>query len=137
MNQPRSSPYKAYLGASAALGIATFAALTLYLPHLFMGLRAFMALTVTAFILMGFDKRISGSRVMRVPEHVLWGLAAIGGSLGMFLGMQVFRHKTKKSSLQIVLLGILVVQLMLGKLVANHLGIHSLRELLRGGEIPY
>lgn len=31
----------------------------------------------------------------RIPEKILIGLAALGGSVGAFAAMQLFRHKTK------------------------------------------
>lgn len=30
-----------------------------------------------------------------MPEKVLFGLSILGGSVGMYLGMFTFRHKTK------------------------------------------
>ena len=32
----------------------------------------------------------------RIPEATLIGIAAIGGGLGAYIGMQIFRHKTRK-----------------------------------------
>jgi uncharacterized membrane protein YsdA (DUF1294 family) len=51
-----------------------------------------------AFLTFGYDKSIAGSRRRRVPERVLLWLALILGSLGAWLGMQVFHHKTLKES---------------------------------------
>lgn len=42
------------------------------------------------------DKRYSKMRHRRVPEKVLLLLAFLGGGVGAFFSMQVFRHKTKK-----------------------------------------
>lgn len=89
-------------------------------------------MTVTGVVLMGFDKRIAGTGVLRVPELILWVVAALGGALGIFLGMRIFRHKTRKAQFQFLLLGVFVAQLFIGKMVAQHLGIYSLRELLGG-----
>ncbi len=45
-------------------------------------------------ILYGIDKlkAIAGKR--RISEKTLLGFAFLGGSLGAFLGMKIFRHKT-------------------------------------------
>ena len=51
--------------------------------------------TVVTFFVYGIDKRKSQHKRWRVPESVLLGLAAIGGSIGAWLGMQVWRHKTQ------------------------------------------
>lgn len=48
-----------------------------------------------AFFLYGLDKLKATKRVRRISERVLLGIAALGGGLGAFLGMQAFRHKTK------------------------------------------
>ena len=48
-----------------------------------------------AFLLMRIDKVKAKKNLWRIPERVLLGISAIGGSLGGLLGMQVFRHKTK------------------------------------------
>ena len=57
-----------------------------------------IAINLVAFLTYGYDKSIAGSRRMRVPERVLLWLALILGSLGAWLGMQVFHHKTIKGS---------------------------------------
>lgn len=48
-----------------------------------------------AFVLMLIDKIKAKKKLWRIPERVLLGVSAIGGSLGGLLGMQMFRHKTK------------------------------------------
>ena len=45
--------------------------------------------------LMWFDKRRAKRGGRRVRERTLFLSALLGGSLGTFLGMRVFRHKTK------------------------------------------
>ena len=53
-------------------------------------------LTVNAagFLLMLIDKEKARKNRWRIQESVLLGTAAIGGSIGVFAGMQAFRHKT-------------------------------------------
>lgn len=50
---------------------------------------------IIAFFLYGNDKWRAKHHVWRIPERSLLGIAILGGALGAFLGMQVFRHKTK------------------------------------------
>ena len=59
----------------------------------------------------GFDKSIAPSTALRAPERVLLLFAALGGSLGLALGMAAFRHKTRKRPFHISLGVIIVVQL--------------------------
>ena len=45
--------------------------------------------------LMGLDKRRSINNQWRIPEKTLFLTSIIGGSLGTWAGMYLFRHKTK------------------------------------------
>ncbi len=45
--------------------------------------------------LMGWDKRQAMRGGWRVREKQLIGTALIGGSVGVWLGMRLFRHKTQ------------------------------------------
>ncbi len=48
------------------------------------------------FIIMKVDKQRAIEHRWRVPELHLWGIALLGGSLGAWMGMQTYRHKTKR-----------------------------------------
>lgn len=54
--------------------------------------------SLIAFLLFGEDKKRAKKRGRRIPERVLWSLVLLGGGTGAFLGMQIFRHKTKHLS---------------------------------------
>ena len=54
-------------------------------------------MNLLAFLLYGIDKWSARHDLRRIPEKVLLGIAAIGGSLGAFAGMRLFRHKTRKA----------------------------------------
>ena len=47
------------------------------------------------FVAMGIDKIKAKRNAWRIPEKTLLGFAVIGGGVGVWLGMEVFRHKTK------------------------------------------
>ncbi len=55
-----------------------------------------LAVNVLTFIVYGVDKWKARRGHWRVPEATLMGLAALGGSVGAWLAMQLFRHKTQK-----------------------------------------
>ena len=55
-----------------------------------------LLINLLGFVLYGVDKAKSkrkGSR--RIPERVLLWAARLGGGVGCWLGMMLFRHKTK------------------------------------------
>lgn len=52
-------------------------------------------INVVSFIFMLADKIKAKKNRWRTPERTLLGICAIGGSLGGYLAMQLFRHKTK------------------------------------------
>ncbi len=63
----------------------------------FLGWTVFVFMSTLSFLAMWWDKvqsRKSGAE--RVSEGMLFFLAACFGSLGVFLGMFAFRHKTRK-----------------------------------------
>lgn len=41
------------------------------------------------------DKKKAIKKAWRTPEAVIFTIAALGGSLGVWIGMYTFRHKTK------------------------------------------
>jgi uncharacterized membrane protein YsdA (DUF1294 family) len=60
-----------------------------------------LSVTLITFLAYGYDKAIAGTRSVRVPEGVLLALALAGGTLGTLAGMQIFRHKTRKTSFRL------------------------------------
>lgn len=48
-----------------------------------------------AFAAMGIDKSRARRKAFRIPEKTLFLLSLLGGSIGAWAGMYVFRHKTK------------------------------------------
>ena len=72
-----------------------------------------LAINVVAFLMYGFDKWKAKKDKWRVPEKTLLLVAAIGGSIGAFAGMQVFRHKTKHMKFVIGVPVIFILQIAL------------------------
>lgn len=65
------------------------------------------------FIIMGYDKRKAKRNKWRIPEKKLMIISLIGGSIGMLLGMNCFRHKTKHKLFTIGVPLILIVQIII------------------------
>lgn len=65
----------------------------------------FAAINIFAFIVMANDKSksIRGGNTERTPEGLIFFMAAAFGSIGVYVGMLVFRHKTKKWYFQLVI----------------------------------
>lgn len=53
------------------------------------------AVNLLAFVLYGVDKLKARQGRWRISEATLLLLAAIGGALGAWVGMQLWRHKTQ------------------------------------------
>lgn len=77
-------------------------------------------MSLWAFLAMGYDKRQSKKKAARVPEKNLWLLACIGGGIGAYLGMQVFRHKTRHTSFRV---GFLMLALVYGAFILYLFGV--------------
>ena len=71
-------------------------------------------INLTAFGLMGLDKRKAKKNLWRIPEKTLFLSAILGGSAGAIAGMYVFHHKTRHWCFVIGMPLILVIQIGLG-----------------------
>ena len=68
-------------------------------------------INVITFLLFGIDKLKAKRSKWRVSEALLLGLAAIGGSIGAWLGMMVWHHKTLHKKFRYGIPLILMVQI--------------------------
>ncbi|MED4599244.1 DUF1294 domain-containing protein [Paenibacillus validus] len=57
-----------------------------------------LIVNVIGFIVMGADKMKAKRKSRRVPEKRLFLWAFLGGAAGVWIAMQVWRHKTKHES---------------------------------------
>ena len=77
-----------------------------------------VAINVVTFLLYGIDKFKAQRSRWRIPEAVLLGLAVVGGSVGAWLGMMVWRHKTQHKKFKYGIPLILALQIALLVLVS-------------------
>ncbi len=68
---------------------------------------------LTAFILYGTDKSYAKKGARRIPERTLLFWAWIGGSIGSFLGMKVFHHKTLKPKFAVTVPLLMVLEIVI------------------------
>ena len=59
------------------------------------------------------DKKKAIKKAWRTPETVIFAIAALGGSLGVWIGMYTFRHKTKHYRFVIGVPAILIIEIYL------------------------
>ena len=76
-----------------------------------------VVINVVAFVVYGVDKYKAKRGRWRTPEATLLGLAAIGGSIGAWLGMRVWHHKTMHKKFQYGVPLILIAQIVLVVLI--------------------
>lgn len=66
-----------------------------------------------AWLLMLADKLKAKKNLWRIPESTLLTAAALGGSIGMLIGMYTVRHKTKHLKFTLGVPAILIAQVAL------------------------
>ena len=71
-------------------------------------------MNAAAYILMAVDKTNAIRKARRIPEITLLLIAALGGSLGEWLGMASLHHKTKHKKFLILVPVFLFVHIALG-----------------------
>lgn len=69
-----------------------------------------LIVNAAGFLVMTADKLFAKTNSWRVPERTLMGMAAIGGSIGVWAAMYVVRHKTRHMKFVIGVPVILAVQ---------------------------
>lgn len=69
-----------------------------------------LTLNLLTFIIYGIDKFKAKKAKWRISEATLILLAVIGGSIGAWLGLQVWRHKTQHKKFYIGIPMILTLQ---------------------------
>lgn len=74
-----------------------------------LGLAGYALLSLVCVGLYGYDKRQARAQGQRTPENVLHAVELLGGWPGALVAQQVFRHKTRKLSYQLVFWGIVLV----------------------------
>ena len=61
-----------------------------------------VAINLIAFVLYGIDKKRAIRNEHRIRESVLLWIARLGGAIGSWLGIKIFRHKTKHTKFRVI-----------------------------------
>ena len=72
-----------------------------------------LAINVVAFIMYGIDKYKTKKAKWRIPEDTLLLLDVLGGSIGAWMGMKVWHHKTMHKKFKYAIPAILLIQIAL------------------------
>lgn len=78
-----------------------------------------LAWNLVLFFIMGLDKLNSGRDAARVPEGFFMISALLMGASGVWSGMYVFHHKTRKWKFYLVIPGLFVFNVVLYYLMNN------------------
>ena len=68
-------------------------------------------INVVTFFMYGVDKLKAKKSKWRIRETALLGLAVLGGSIGAWVGMKVWHHKTQHKKFKYGVPAIIIVQL--------------------------
>ena len=71
------------------------------------------AINVVTFVLFGLDKYYARKGNRRIREVTLMAMAALGGSVGAWMGMRLWHHKTKHRKFRYGIPLILLLQIAL------------------------
>lgn len=71
------------------------------------------AINVVSFFTYGIDKLKARKDKWRIPEATLLWMAVLGGSIGAWLGMKAWHHKTLHKKFKFGVPAILIIQLAL------------------------
>ena len=72
-----------------------------------------LAINVVTFIVYGIDKYKAKKAKWRISEATLLLLAVLGGSIGAWMGMKVWHHKTMHKKFKYGIPAILLIQVAL------------------------
>lgn len=79
-----------------------------------------LLINAAGFALMLVDKQKAIKNKWRIPERNLLTLALLGGSLGVYAGMQIFRHKTRTPKFFIGVPILMSLQILAGIFIYLH-----------------
>jgi uncharacterized membrane protein YsdA (DUF1294 family) len=103
--------YRILLGSLLTTAAATLV-FSLSVPSIPWWVWYLLSVNLVALGVYGYDKLISSSDRIRVPELALQSLVLLGGTIGALVGIFGFRHKTRKVWFLFGVLALLILQLL-------------------------
>ena len=80
-----------------------------------------LAVNITSFLLYGIDKYKAKKGRWRIPEATLLPMAVIGGSIGAWVGMRIWHHKTMHQKFKYGIPIIIILQVALAVYLLTNL----------------
>lgn len=77
---------------------------------LFVAVLYLVLINLISLMIFGMDKKKAEKGLFRFSERFLLALAFFGGALGIWTGMHLYRHKTKKAKFYIGIPLVLLLQ---------------------------
>jgi uncharacterized membrane protein YsdA (DUF1294 family) len=105
------NPHRFFLWWSLSVG-AVGACIAFFALGLSAGATYLVGINLGACALIALDKWLAQGESLRAPERVFIVLACLGGGVGLLVGIQAFRHKTRKARLQALILLAVCVQVL-------------------------
>jgi len=78
-----------------------------------------LLINLFTFFLMAIDKKKAENKKWRISEKNLFTFFLLGGSIGGFLGMKIFRHKTKHWYFKWGIPAIILIQITIGVFITR------------------
>lgn len=90
--------------------------------YLFFGISLYLIImNIWAFVLFGSDKSKAKRKQRRIQEGKLFRVCFFGGAIGGMIGMNAFKHKTKKKRFSVGIPVLFVLQLVLNSFILGFL----------------
>ncbi|MCR1949585.1 MULTISPECIES: DUF1294 domain-containing protein [Clostridium] len=81
-----------------------------------------LIVNIIAFITVYIDKQKAIKKQWRIKESTIIFIASIGGSIGTYIGMYFFRHKTRHLKFTLGIPLIILIQLSIFIFIKNRIG---------------
>ena len=78
-----------------------------------------IVMNLVGLAVMAMDKSKARHHAWRIPEKTLFLVSILGGSVGTWVGMYLFHHKTKHWSFVVGMPLILILQICIAALIGN------------------
>jgi len=80
-----------------------------------------LLISLIGFVLMGIDKYKSTKDKWRIQEFAFMGISLIGGSIGIIMGMIIFKHKINKKKFSVGIPLLYIFNLIVNRIITYYI----------------